>query len=149
MKLNLKQIFDIAGERKEIDYAISGDVLDSVSGYTFASPVLVKGEVFNRTNIVRLKFTTEFTLKLVCDRCLKELEREYSYAFEHIIVRSLNTDNDEYIVAEDNCIDMDETALSDLLLQLPTKMLCSEDCKGLCEVCGCDLNESECDCFEE
>ncbi|MCD8187633.1 MAG: DUF177 domain-containing protein [Ruminococcus sp.] len=34
-----------------------------------------------------------------------------------------------------------------MLLQLPTKYLCKEDCKGLCMVCGCDLNESECDCL--
>jgi uncharacterized protein len=41
---------------------------------------------------------------------------------------------------------MNETAISDLLLMLPTKMLCREDCKGLCDICGCNLNETTCDC---
>ena len=61
---------------------------------------------------------------------------------------ALNSENDddEFIVAENYRVDIDEIALSDLLLELPTKLLCKDDCKGLCPVCGCDLNESECNC---
>ena len=44
----------------------------------------------------------------------------------------------------DRCLN--DIAVTDLLLQLPAKNLCREDCKGLCMVCGCDLNESECNC---
>ena len=42
-------------------------------------------------------------------------------------------------------IELNEIALTDLLLQLPTKNLCKDDCKGLCMICGCDLNEGQCD----
>ena len=62
------------------------------------------------------------------------------------MVLSVNRDNDEYIVAQDAQLDVDEVALTDLLLQLPTKLLCREDCKGLCMHCGCNLNTSSCDC---
>ena len=53
---------------------------------------------------------------------------------------------DTYLVAQHDSIDMNETAISDLLLMLPTKMLCREDCKGLCDICGCNLNERTCNC---
>ena len=67
----------------------------------------------------------------------------------HTLVRSLNThsdDFDEYIVCEGDALDMNEVAVSDLLLELPSKILCKEDCKGLCMKCGCNLNETQCDC---
>ena len=103
---------------------------------------------YNRADVVHMNYSVKFTLNIVCDRCLKELRRDFSYEFEHIIVNSLNSENDddEFIVAENYRVDIDEIALSDLLLELPTKLLCKDDCKGLCPVCGCDLNESECNC---
>ena len=55
---------------------------------------------------------------------------------------------DAYLVAEHDMIDLNETAISDLLLMLPTKLLCREDCKGLCDICGCDWNTSTCDCLK-
>lgn len=150
MVLKLKDVFNTTGLKKDFSYEISPDELKSVQGYVFASPVSVKGCVFNRADIVTARFSTEFTLRLICDRCLKELNRDYSYEFEHIIVRSLNnSDNDDYIVASGESVDLNEVALSDLLLKLPSKMLCKDDCKGLCMVCGCDLNESQCGCLSD
>ena len=80
---------------------------------------------------------------------LAELRRDYSYDFSHTVVPSLQSEGDiydTYLVAQHDSIDMNETAISDLLLMLPTKMLCREDCKGLCDICGCNLNETTCDC---
>lgn len=77
------------------------------------------------------------------------MTREYSYDFSHTVVPSLQSEGDvydTYLVAEHDSIDMNQTAISDLLLMLPTKMLCREDCKGLCDICGCNLNEATCDC---
>ena len=148
MIIVLKQLFNIIGERKEIDYAITPEELSSINGYNFTSPVYVKGEIFNRTGIVYLNFSVDFSLEIVCDRCLKELDRDYHFDFKHIVVSSANSDNDEYIVADGESIELNDIAVSDLLLQFPSKFLCDEDCKGLCMVCGCDLNESECDCLK-
>ena len=148
MIIVLKQLFNIIGERKDIDYYIPIEELSSVSGYNFISPVHVKGEIFNKTGIVHLNYSVDFTLKIICDRCLKELDRDYHFDFEHIVVGSADCSNDEYIVADGESIDLNDLAVSDLLLQCPTKFLCDEECKGLCMICGCDLNESECDCLK-
>ncbi len=149
MVLNIRDVFNTTGLVKELDFKIPLSVLDEVNGYKFTVPVKVKGQVFNRADIVNARFSTEFTLGLVCDRCLKEFERTYSFDFEHTIVKSLNnSDNDDYIVSDGDFVDFGEVALSDILLSLPVKILCKDDCKGLCMVCGCDLNESECDCLE-
>lgn len=146
MVINLKQLYDIIGENVNIDYTVDTQKLDSIKGYSFSRPVTIKGAIVNRAGVVTLKYSAAFTLHACCDRCLIEFDRDYSFDFEHILVRSLNSDNDEYVVTESDKLDMDELVLSDCLLQLPSKMLCKDDCLGLCQFCGTDLNQNECDC---
>ena len=149
MILQLREIFQIEGMHLPVSYEITPEELSEVRGYTFAAPVAVSGEFYNRAGIVTLKYTVSCTLDVVCDRCLTELKRDYSYDFSHTVVPSLQSEGDiydTYLVAQHDSIDMNETAISDLLLMLPTKMLCREDCKGLCDICGCNLNERTCTC---
>ena len=149
MILQLREIFQIEGMHLPVSYEITPEELSEVRGYTFAAPVAVSGEFYNRAGIVTLKYTVSCTLDVVCDRCLSELKRDYSYDFSHTVVPSLQSEGDiydTYLVAQHDSIDMNETAISDLLLMLPTKMLCREDCKGLCDICGCNLNERTCNC---
>ena len=149
MILQLREIFQIEGMHLPVSYEITPEELSEVRGYTFAVPVAVSGEFYNRAGIVTLKYTVSCTLDVVCDRCLTELKRDYSYDFSHTVVPSLQSEGDiydTYLVAQHDSIDMNETAISDLLLMLPTKMLCREDCKGLCDICGCNLNERTCNC---
>lgn len=147
MKINLRQLFNIVGESSEIGYSISEDELSVIHGYSFASPVNVSGRVFNRAGVVYLEYSVDFTLALTCDRCLREFERNFAFDFSHIVVPSVNGDNDDYIVADSESIELNDIAFTDLLLQLPSKILCKDDCKGLCMVCGCDLNVSDCNCL--
>ena len=146
MNVQLKELFDIEGEVKNLDFSIGIDELEDYSAYSFATPIAVSGKIENRAGVVQLSYNSKFSMNLVCDRCLKEFVREYDYDFSHVLVRSTNTDNDEFIVCENNVLDINELAVSDLLLKLPTKILCREDCKGLCYTCGQDLNEGECNC---
>lgn len=146
MILNLKQLYQVVGEKKDIDYQILPEDLTDYKGLVFVTPVTVKGSVYNRAGIVTLDISVNFTLHHYCDRCLCEFDRCYDYAFSHILVRSLNYDNDDFIVTEGDRLNLDELVLSDLQLQLPSKVLCKEDCKGLCSICGADLNKTTCNC---
>lgn len=148
MNIQLKEIFDIVGETKTIDYSIGLDELAEYPSYSFASPIEVKGKLENRAGVVTLDFNAAFALELTCDRCLKEFVREFSFDFRHTLVRNSHSDSDDLLVCENNILDMNDLAISDLLLQLPTKILCRDDCKGLCFVCGQDLNEGSCKCSE-
>lgn len=145
MTVQLKELFELVGESREVSCEISSEELKEISYYRFAKPVEVSGTVSNRAGIVTLSYNAKFVLDHTCDRCLKEFEQEYDYSFKHTLVRNCNTDNDEYVVCGDNTLDLNELAVSDILLALPTKILCKEDCKGLCYVCGADLNETDCE----
>ena len=127
MVLDLKQIFDVTGESTSFSYDLDLSEYALYGTRPFVTPVHVKGEVLNRAGVVTLDYTAQFTLSLACDRCLTDFTRDY-------------------IEAKDGMLDMDALAVSDILLDLPSKQLCSEDCKGLCPVCGVDLNHSVCQC---
>lgn len=146
MKIQLRQIFDVVGESLKIDYSIGVDELDNAGGYSFKSPAAVKGVIVNRAGVVKLTYEIDAELELECDRCLSEFVRGYHYSFEHILVTHTNSDDEMYVVCDNNTLDMNELAVSDLLLQLPTKILCKQDCKGLCCTCGQNLNEGDCGC---
>lgn len=154
MTVELKKVFDVAGAALDIDGEIPVTELAEMQPYTdFAAPVGIKGKVTNRAGVVTLGFTVTALLAQCCDRCLKAFEREYVHTFSHTLVTSLANQSDEdesefedYVVCPDNKLDIGELALTDLMLELPSKILCKEDCLGLCPVCGKDLNEGECGC---
>ncbi len=149
MVIQLKQLFEVLGEQKSFDYKVPLEDLKPYESFPFISPIAIQANIKNRAGIVTLNFSTQFVMKFVCDRCLCEFEREFSYDFEHIVVRSLNTDNDDYVVCPESILNLDELAISNIILQLPTKILCKEDCKGLCYICGNDNNKSTCGCQKQ
>ena len=52
----------------------------------------------------------------------------------------------DYAIIEDGFLDMDEQLIEELLVEFPLRFLCKEDCRGLCQRCGKNLNDGECDC---
>ena len=57
-----------------------------------------------------------------------------------------NGDDDEFIIAENSSLDLERFIREGIILDLPQKLLCGADCKGLCFKCGRNLNQSECSC---
>lgn len=148
MFLACKQLFDIPGEKVTIDFTLDLSDYQLFSEKPFQSPVRVKGIVENRAEIVSLNMNCSFTMSLLCDRCLTAFEQTFSYDFSHTLVQELSSEDedDDYIVVENHTLDLDELVLSDILLTLPTKNLCREDCRGLCSGCGINRNTDTCEC---
>lgn len=147
MKMNIRQLFDIVGEKRSFSQDFDYTEEELYGGYPFRSPVKCSGEIENRAGVVRLVFHVKFSLDLVCDRCLEPFVRDEDLSFEHTLVQKLDSDQDEdYILCPGGVLDLGELVRTDVLLELPTKVLCSEDCKGLCEQCGQNLNFGSCKC---
>lgn len=88
-------------------------------------------------------FTGTFTgiLILVCSRCLEKFEQEIEISIDEEIEFEEIDDPNHY--------DITEILIENIILSLPIKYLCSEDCQGLCSVCGINLNQKDCDCETE
>lgn len=149
MILDLKQLFEVVGSRMELNETLNWSEEEIFGGKPFISPIQVTGKITNQAGIVLLDAAVSFEMQLTCDRCLDEFNRTYSYDFSHILVRDTATDNDEYIVLPDRLLNLDDLMHADVLLNLPSKLLCKEDCKGLCSVCGQNKNHQSCECKEK
>ena len=149
MSIDLKQLFENPGEVYQLDQKLDLSEYELFGTKPFSEPLSVAGKIENKAGVVFLNMTVDLSIRVNCDRCLDDFERSYHYDFEHILVHKLNTDNDEYIVAEHFRLDLEDLVLSDILLFLPSKLLCSEDCKGLCPHCGLNLNKGSCDCQDK
>lgn len=148
MLLLLKPLF--TGERDSLPFDGQLDLssLEYPEGRRpFPEPVRVRGEVTASADVVTLRGVAETTLHAACDRCLKELRRPLSLPLEHVLAASLEREDDgDLVLVSDYRLRLDELVREDLLLSLPIKTLCRDDCRGLCPTCGKDLNDGLCGC---
>lgn len=146
MILDLKRVF--LGENEKIILHTEVDISkDNEAFERFVSPVKADISVVNRAGLVQLEAYVSFVYRFECDRCAKVTDRTYAYKFRHILVDKLSDESgDDYIEAPDYKLDTDALLRDDILLELPSKFLCQESCKGLCPKCGKNLNEGSCTC---
>ncbi|MBE6834878.1 MAG: DUF177 domain-containing protein [Ruminococcaceae bacterium] len=142
MFIELEVIFNNIGSFKEVNYSFSPEGEELIS-----SDVNVISRIENRAGIVTFKGKANFVLKALCDRCAEEFTRDMTVDFEHVLVTELQSDdNDDFILVENMKLDVDSLIREDIILSLPSQLLCKEDCKGLCHICGANLNEKQCGC---
>lgn len=147
MILDLKSIFVEEGSVLHKEHLLSMANIKVDGMCPFAEPVKVDITAENRAGLVKLSLATSFNYQQPCDRCGADVTKNMHYNFEHYLVTSLSGDqNDDYIETPDHTIDVDELTVTDILLELPSKNLCSDSCKGLCPICGADLNKTTCSC---
>ena len=126
------------------DVAVSEAGADvAFEGETVAADIKVE----NRAGFVEFTADVSFVYRFDCDRCASAVSRTFKYRFRHILVTRLSDESgDDHIETPDYKLDTDSLLRDDILLELPSKLLCKEDCKGLCLKCGNNLNESSCGC---
>lgn len=87
---------------------------------------------------------------LVCDRCLTDFNSQIETSLAALVVMDQSSEfEDEEIIEVDPSspyIDISKFVQDSLMLALPFKIICQEDCQGLCAQCGTNLNEGSCDC---
>ena len=150
MLLDVKKIINAPGERIDFQFDMDLSDVDFGGRYPVQNPVVVTGDVRNVAGMLILQFTAETTLHAVCDRCLKEFETLKRVRHETMVAEELeDEDNDEILLLEDGAIDMDDLAKTIFILEMDSKTLCKEDCKGICPGCGVDLNQGSCTCKKE
>ena len=115
---------------------------------TFLSPIIVRGKYVTDKGDVYITSKAECKIEFKCDRCLTPVEETLVFEVDETFVRadSDKAESDEVFTYESNLVIMDEAIRESLYLAMPTQVLCKDDCKGLCPICGCNLNETTCNC---
>ncbi len=140
-------------KRMEIDYMLSPEQMD---GIVFDSDARVIGCITDNAGYMRLKLKAELKYHGECARCLAPVDGVFSLDFERTVVtegtlteQQLDEMADEYVVLNDGELDVDEPLREELLLGFPSRLLCSEDCLGLCSHCGKPKREGDCGCTDK
>ncbi len=94
------------------------------------------------------------TVRIPCSRCLEDVDVPIALSFEKEADMAMSESDriqalDEQIYIVGYNLDVDKLVYSELLVNWPSKVLCREDCKGICSICGTNLNQNTCGCREE
>ena len=151
MKLDLTHIAREPGAVLPFDFELDLSPVEWNGQRPFANAVRITGRVRNMAGAMVLAARLSSVLSLVCDRCAKPFEREKTVEYETLLALELeNGENDDIVLLDaDGTLDLDTLMEEVFLLEMDTKNLCSEDCRGLCPGCGADLNAEPCRCKRE
>ena len=152
MLLDLKGFFTNEAEKKEKRFSFSFSMDDvGIDGTNpFVSPIEASGTAETENGAVRLKAEVSYEFKAECNRCLAEIHEWKTERYEHLLLLSEDdVPDDTYVRVTEEAIELSELLREDIILNLPTVLLCREDCKGLCPKCGQNLNDGPCGCKED
>ncbi len=119
----------------------------------------ISGRASRDRDQVRLQGQVKAEVEVACDRCLQSVAVPVGTDFDVTYLPAdalasneatgLQTEEMGFSVYEGEAIDIDELAREQILLALPVRQLCREECRGLCPTCGTDLNAQTCACQTE
>ena len=128
---------------------------ENISVKEIRGEVHIQVSIHKSGNSYNIEGFQEYNLLLTCSRCLEDIDRhekrnfhlEFKKKSDYDINGGLTRKNDkiknEYIV-ENNCINLGPFLRDQIILSVPMKPLCSEECEGLCPICGTNLNKTTC-----
>lgn len=126
------------------------------AGVRLTRPAELRGRIDREGHEVRLNGSITARAEIDCDRCLQpivvpinaDFDVNYVPAEDYAadVTPELHVEDLNLSVFEEETIDIDDLAREQVLLALPSRALCSEDCKGLCPVCGINKNMQACQC---
>ncbi len=99
---------------------------------------------------LEIAYAAKVTVSIPCARCLEDVDYPISFSGKRkadMKLEEIQRDEAFFIVNDE--IHTELLAADEILIQWPIRVLCKEDCKGLCSRCGANLNTSFCDCEEE
>ncbi|CCU79495.1 COG1399 protein, clustered with ribosomal protein L32p [Halanaerobium saccharolyticum subsp. saccharolyticum DSM 6643] len=141
MYINLSDLKEIGG-RKNVSLELEFPDLEFVDrDIKIKDSVQLDLEIYNTRDSFVVKGILEAELILSCSRCLKKYSSPIKLDISEDVMKSEMEDEEELY--------LDDIIVDNIILSLPMKPLCSEDCKGICPECGQNLNEGECDCEVE
>ena len=151
---------DIPKEGLKFEFSLSPDwvrerVEDPGDDFKFAGEIEVLVELYKSPNGIKVLGKYRGKADLICPRCLEPFQEPVAGDFNirlmpetivygkrelHLTLKDLDVEFFDGVV-----IDLEAIILSELMVNFPHDKLCSEDCKGLCPVCGANWNYETCE----
>ena len=146
--LTISQIIGKTGESMEVSFS---ENVENTMGYPdvvcFSEPVVIKGVLTNTKKGILFEADGNTEAVYLCSGCLERVKVPIQFNINEMFYPSGSVENEKE--AETFCddeMDLTDVIQRSILENLPMKVVCKEECKGLCPKCGKNLNEGDCDC---
>ncbi|MDR1927799.1 MAG: DUF177 domain-containing protein [Oscillospiraceae bacterium] len=149
MFLELEPVLNTPGLSLPFSYELPEQPSEAEEGggFPFAARPKINGLVKNRAGIVTLEGSASLLLAVQCARCAAPFRLPLTVALEHTLVRSrASEESDALVLVEQFRYSPDALVWEDIVLAMPQRFLCREDCRGVCPQCGQNRNEGICAC---
>ncbi len=144
----------ISSENKERTLEVSVG-LTSFESRLGKFPIIQKSpmelQIVNRENkSLLIHGKADLGVMIPCSRCLKEVATDLHVPIDKELTIEASEvrgeEPEDTVFLEGTCLDTDRLLYGEILMNWPMKVLCSKDCRGICRVCGADLNAGDCGC---
>ena len=150
MKVQISDIVSGKDRNKKIEYKFDmpqfefeGDIIKPVSSCSVVGRISADGDILILTAEVKVD------LEMICSRCLDTFIYPIDIDIEERFTTNGKSEDEEAVVVLDDVLDITEVVETSIISTLPIKRVCKDDCKGLCQECGCNLNFNTCSCNKE
>lgn len=150
MKVQISDIVSGKDRNKKIEYKFEipqfefeGDTIKPISSCS------VVGKISADNDILILTAEVKVDLEMICSRCLDTFIYPIDIDIEERFTTNSKSEDEEAVVVFDDVLDITEVVETSIISTLPIKRVCKDDCKGLCQECGCNLNFNTCSCNKE
>ena len=150
MKVQISDIISGKDRSKKINYTFEMPQIDFEGDIIkYIGSCEVNGEISADGDILILIAKIKANLEMICSKCLDTFIYPIDIDIEERFTTNSNTQDEEAIVVIDDVLDIVEIVETSIISTLPIKRNCKDDCKGLCQECGCNLNYNTCACNKE
>ena len=149
MLIDLSELFPYEEKRKE--YTVSYD-LDLADGYEVTkSDSFVLSLIHHKNHMLDIEGSGEITVSIPCGRCLEPVESIVPFTVDmHVdVAAKTDEDGDDIFFIEGSELDVNDLLIDEIRMNMPMRVLCKEDCRGICFRCGANLNHGSCSCEAE
>ena len=150
MLLDVRSILYTPGGKLDFRRELDLSDLEFFGGCPVTRPVEVEGRVRNRADMLELELSAHTVLDARCARCGRAVSLDKRVEYRCLLAQEVQEeDSDEIVLLQDGQADVEDLARTAFILDMDSRVLCRENCKGLCPRCGADLNEGPCGCTKE
>ena len=153
MLIDLSEILSLEGKTQVVEAPVSMDSFQSKLGdFPVAEKEPLSLTITNTgKKVLKIEAKGRITVNIPCDKCLKDVPTEFDINFEQEIDMQASKEDrikdlDEINYVTGCSLDVEQLVHNEILIHWPLRVLCKEDCRGICPKCGKDLNEGSCEC---
>lgn len=153
MKISLTKLFAQDGKSEKYEIPLTSENF-SIGGQDYRviekHPVIL-GLTHEGNRVITITGSADLTMEIPCARCLTPVATPFQLEFDLQIDLNLSEEErekkeEDSSFVEGDELDVEELVRNELIVQWPIRVLCKDDCKGICSRCGANLNIQTCDC---